>query len=351
MNRLQARPLTEPRSILVYVGLDLLGDGLMKLPFLRALRRAFPAARITWVAGKGGSVYARELAPAVVGLLDEVLEHQGLGSRSRELLGRPLAGRRFDLLLDTQRRGLTTLILRRIRHGRFLSATGGWLFSDQRGSTARPQRMVDQLLELVSLARWGRAGGPLDPSGQTAAPPALAAAAAAALPDGPRRLLLCPGAGGRHKCWPLERFVSLAAAAEADGWTPAFLLGPQEQEWRAPIAAALPDAAFPLEAMPERSPLAAMALAARCRVAVANDAGPGHLCAAAGVPLVSLFGPTPPAKFAPWTERGRILRAQDFGAPAIDRWNDDGGSMAAIPLAGVRQAVEELASGSTRPGG
>ena len=51
----------DPETILVYVGLDLMGDGLMKLPFVRALRNAFPDARITWLAGKGRTVYAHEL--------------------------------------------------------------------------------------------------------------------------------------------------------------------------------------------------------------------------------------------------------------------------------------------------
>ena len=50
------------QSILVYVGLDLVGDGLMKLPFLRALRRAYPTASITWLAGKETTVYATCMA-------------------------------------------------------------------------------------------------------------------------------------------------------------------------------------------------------------------------------------------------------------------------------------------------
>ena len=44
-------------SILVYVGLDRVGDGVMKLPFVRALRNAFPDAEVTWLAGQGESVY------------------------------------------------------------------------------------------------------------------------------------------------------------------------------------------------------------------------------------------------------------------------------------------------------
>ena len=61
-----------PATICVYVGLDLVGDGLMKLPFLRAVRHAWPRARVTWLAGKGRSVFAHDLAPLARGLIDEI---------------------------------------------------------------------------------------------------------------------------------------------------------------------------------------------------------------------------------------------------------------------------------------
>ena len=56
---------TRPKSVLVYVGLDRVGDGLLKLPFVRGLRRAFPNACLTWFAGKETTVYAGVLAPLV----------------------------------------------------------------------------------------------------------------------------------------------------------------------------------------------------------------------------------------------------------------------------------------------
>ena len=40
-----------PSNIAVYVGLDFVGDGLIKLPFIRSLKQVFPKARITWIAG------------------------------------------------------------------------------------------------------------------------------------------------------------------------------------------------------------------------------------------------------------------------------------------------------------
>ena len=89
-----------PASVLVYVGLDRVGDGLLKMPFVRGLREAFPEARITWVAGKETSVYAGVIAPEVTGLLDEVIETARIGATPTELFRRPLDGRRFDLVID-----------------------------------------------------------------------------------------------------------------------------------------------------------------------------------------------------------------------------------------------------------
>src|SRR5258708_12646114 len=98
-------------DILVYPGLERLGEGVMKLPVVGALRRRWPEARITWLAGKGTTVYAHALAPLVAGALDEIIEDAGIGSRKSELLRRPLPDRRFDLVLDTQRRVPPTLLL------------------------------------------------------------------------------------------------------------------------------------------------------------------------------------------------------------------------------------------------
>jgi ADP-heptose:LPS heptosyltransferase len=319
-----------PRSILVYVGLDLMGDGLMKLPFARALRAAFPGARITWLAGKGKTVYAGILKPLTAGLIDEIIQDAGIGSRIAELFHRPLAGRHFDLIIDTQRRLLTTLILRRMAHEKFISAAGGYIFSEIKldTRTAKPPALIRQLLDLVELAS-GRAAQPHDslplPSTHTAQAQRL-------LPDGPTYIGLVPGAGGRHKCWPLANFATLAREQTRLGRIPVFVLGPGEAEWVSELRAAVPGAKFPLQDALSEDPLLTLAIAACLRVAVANDSGGGHLLAAGGAPLISLFGPTSPDKFAPLATRLEIVTAQSQG----------GKEMSDIPVAAVSAALERL---------
>ena len=155
--------------------------------------------------------------------------------------------------------------------------------------------------------------------------PRALAAAKALLPDGPRYVGFAPGAGGQEKRWPLDRYLALAARAEAAGYRPVFFFGPDEADQ---ARAAAPNALYPEfdrtdDFADVRGPLLVIALAGRLTAAVANDAGPGHMLVAGGASLLSLqrthwlatkFKPS-----APWLS---LLVAEDFGT--------DG--MAAIPV-------------------
>lgn len=326
-------------SVMVYVGLDRVGDGLLKLPFVRGLRQAFPDAKITWLAGKETSVYGSVMAPLVDGLLDEVIENAGIGFSPWEFLHRPLDGRAFDLVIDTQRIFWTSLSLWRVPHKRFISPAARGLLSDRRPPKGykRPKSMQRQLLDLLELA-----------SGQTfetptkldlALPDAMRAEAAALLPEGKTYVGIAPGSGGRPKCWPLDRFIAVAKAQSAQGHTPVFLIGPQETEWLDDLRAAVPDALFPLQTNDAGhrhgfSPLFTIALAERFTAGLSNDSGVGHMMAIGGQPLVSLFGPTVPEKFMPMNDKLTILRAADFAGDAGGR------EMSLIPQSAVLDAVQ-----------
>ena len=75
-----------------------------------------------------------------------------------------------------------------------------------------------------------------------------------------------------------------------------------------------------------------MALGRRLGAAVANDSGIGHLLGILRTPLVSLFGPTDPERWRPYTTNGLIIRAQQFGGDAME----------AIPVEPVFAAVMRL---------
>jgi ADP-heptose:LPS heptosyltransferase len=117
------------------------------------------------------------------------------------------------------------------------------------------------------------------------------------------------------------------------GVTPVFLLGPQEGDVEALIREAAPGAMV-LRADPAASRAEGLDLliaeGQRFAALLANDNGVGHLLGAAGVPVVSLFGPTDPARWAPVAPANRVLKASDFGG---------GTAIEAIPVEAVVEAV------------
>ena len=308
-------------QLLIYVHSDCLGDAMFKLPAIAGLRDLFPGFYITWLAGRERSMYRGALWPLVKNYLDEVHDCAGIGAGWRELLGpAPLPQRHFDIIIDTQTSVRPTLCVRRINHRLFISAAANYLFSDKRPAR-REKKIVSvqrQLLDLFSLA----SGRPAAPVYSLACPEVYRAAAGQLLPSGNRYGGLAPGAGGRHKCWPLPNYITLARELRSMGLTPVFLLGPNESSWYEQIQKEVPDALFPEQAAAATAlpggPLLTLALAQRLTLAVANDSGTGHILAAARRPLVSLFGPTNPDRFAEVADHRVIIRAQQFGGSALE---------------------------------
>jgi ADP-heptose:LPS heptosyltransferase len=312
----------------------------MKLPFLRALRAAYPQARITWLAGRGETVFATILAPLVAGLIDEVISNGHVtGQEWLPTRAAPLPGRSFDLIIDTQRHARTTLALRRIKHRAFISGAAGWWLSSRAPKSGKQKRpaMIHQMLALIEAAT-GKP--PIFEVVPLAIDAGTAGEARRLLPDradGRAFIGIAPGAAMEEKLWPIECFIALAQRLSRAGHVPVFLLGPLERRWVETIKAKMPDALMPL---PEDAPpLLTVALGRRLAMAVANDSGQGHLLAAAATPLVSLFGPTQAAKFPPMTPKLTIIRAQDFG----------GDAMTAIPVDAVERTVMEMMRGIRRP--
>mgnify|MGYP005811139469 CR=1 FL=1 len=325
-----------PQRIGVIVGLDLVGDALMKLPFARALRHAFPAAEIHWITSLDKTTFASVLRDSTRHLIDVVTECPPW------IDGRSVAGApHFDVLIDTRNRWKLARRARRLPHRTFIAIAMRHLFSDRRPPLfARPPaHLVDRLLLTVSLA----SGREPVPAGALPVDPALVAKARALLPAGGIYVGLAPGAGNAVKIWPREAFVALARTQLARGRVPVLLLGPQESADHAALAAALPAAIFPLQAPaiwgPEPLTIQhTLAVASLLDVAVANDSGVGHMLAAVDCPLVSLFGPTAAEKLAPRVTRGCIVRARDFGSSA----------MRAIPRDAVERAVDALLAAGSR---
>ncbi|WP_430436314.1 glycosyltransferase family 9 protein [Oceanibaculum nanhaiense] len=323
------------RRIAVYSGGEIIGDGVYKLPFLRALRSAFPDAVIDWVC-PGPTVYADRIAPLTAGLLDHVHANVPVGQHKSDLfLPLPIEGG-YDLVIDTQQVVWRSLCARRLkaRGGIFLSGSARfWLsgIKPPRGYR-RPRHILTRFFDMIEMATGSRPA--LDRA--LALPADLTEKARQQLPEGPTYIGFAPGAGETRKRWPLERFIEIARRQADRGRVPVFILGPAEAAELPAIRAAVPTALFPEQDTDlwgeGFNPMRSMAIGTRLAGALSNDSGVSHMLAAADTPLVVLYGHTSAEKFGPVTRRSIFLQASDYGAPVIET----------IPVEAVDEALEKL---------
>lgn len=145
--------------------------------------------------------------------------------------------------------------------------------------------------------------------------PSARSAAATLLPDGPPVLGLAPGTGWARKRWPAERFASLAGQLTAPGaafagWRVAALGLADEAGLTATALERIPaDRRIDLAGRTETAVL--QACLERCAFVIGNDSAPVHLAAAAGTPVLGLFGPTRDDKLGPWSDKADTVRTPE----------------------------------------
>jgi heptosyltransferase I len=310
------------------VKLSSIGDVIHALPVAAALKRAHPAARVTWVAE------ARE-ATLLAGHpdVDEVVVADTRGWRARpgmpsmrEALAvvRGLRARAFDVTLDLQglfKSGMLTALTRAPRRigfaGSFRRERASVVFTNERVTPpAHARHVVEQYLEL--LAPMGIADRRVD--FRLVSDPAANARveqflAGAGLKPRDRLVLLNPGAGRPDKRWPVTYFGALARGlAETADARAIVLWGPGEEADARAIAGTAPGATV----APPTDLRELVALTRRATLAVAGDTGPLHIAAALGVPCVGLFGPTSPVRNGPYGIGHEVVTAADGRLASID---------------------------------
>eukprot|EP00439_Symbiodinium_sp_Y106_P089337 s1_g1873.t1 len=246
-----------------------------------------------------------------------------------------MPGRKFDLIIDTQRLVARTMILKRVPHDTFISGTANFLFSDVKPpDDFEPDPSfvggLINMLDFVSPRPADDGATVFDLSEEHRKVAALL------LPSGATYIGIAPGAGDRRKLWPAERYIELAQRQLAAGRVPVFLLGPDETELVDQVRREVPEALLPewdrSDDFPQvKGPLLVMALAARMSAAIANNSGTGHMLAVGGAPLVSIFTRHDPDKYAAQARSLKILHAlRDYGV-------DDASS---IPLSAALDAID-----------
>ena len=288
----------EPNHIAI-IKPSALGDIVHSLPVLSALRRRFPAARITWVVNRA---YQSLLDGHPH--LDATLPFDRSGSllqgtwRFAKLLGR-LRRERFDLVIDLQgllRSGIMTWATRAATRIGLADAREGarWFYTD----------MVDTGFVEHAVDRYWRVAEELGCDGDRSFHVNIKQKdrqhMLGHLADCPRPWMMV-GVGARWvtKRWPPEHFAELLRIAQQEYGGTVFFVGSKEDEPLARRAVIqLPGHARLLTGRTTLSELAAVLSLAD--VMVANDTGPLHLAAALGRPVIAPYTCTQAGRTGPY---------------------------------------------------
>ena len=274
----------------------------MVLPAAAAIRTKHPNAHLVW------AVESRcEPVLDTASLLDRVhVLPRALWKRRRwsprtwrqQLLAyTSLRAERFDWGIDFQGHSKTALLLRLARPTRSISAPG----TDPLARILNPQtplpwpEMHRVEANLALLAEFGEFGNHVEWPLPTLS--GEAAKVGSLVPSGPFATL-ATGAGARDKLYPAAHWAEVASGLLAQGLGVVWLGGPGDPE---------PQVAGTVSLVGRLSLRESMAAIAASRVHAAGDTGMGHLAAALGVPVVSVFGPMSPAVYRPYTPLGRVL--------------------------------------------
>ncbi|HXJ79333.1 MAG TPA: lipopolysaccharide heptosyltransferase II [Candidatus Methylomirabilis sp.] len=304
----------QPRSIVVRMP-NWLGDTVMALPALAALRGARPEARIT-VMGRWAPLLSGQ------GVADIVLSYPPR-LRDRLHVARSLRPERPDLALllaNSLEAALAAWNWGAKRRLGFDTDGRRWLLTD---IVPRPWPRLHQTDEYAVLLRAEGVPVPDNASPAWRLPLHRSSDAevdalleTAGIPPETRVVGLHLGtAFGPSKLWPPESFGRLAARLAGDGLRPLLLGSLEDRHTALAVAAA---ASVPLPSLVGRDrPALLPRLLARLRCLVSADTGVAHLAAALGVPTVTLFGPTDPRLTAPRAKAARVLFRQVACSPCF----------------------------------
>ncbi len=304
-----------PRVLVVRT--DRLGDVLLTLPVLGALRHRLPAARLALLTSPAVEPLLQN-HPWIDRLLvdDADQEHRGLGGVKR--LARSLRRQAYDVALvvrPTWRSAATVAwagVPLRVGTGyRAFSA----LFNRRVPLHRRLSGLHEAELNVRLAEAWAGALARLSPCVWVDPAWRLAARSLAGGVSGGTTVVLHPGSGGSAREWPLERFAAVGRRL-VDGGLEVVVTGTAEEAER---AQSLARASGGRSVAGETSLTVLAGLLAEASSVVAASTGPLHLAAAVGTPVVGLYPPIRDARAWRWRPLGAPAEVIEVDAPACRR--------------------------------
>lgn len=368
MRRSSTVTAADPRRILV-VRNRFVGDTMLAVPFLRNLRRRFPAAVIDVLCESGAATLLADCP-----YTDELLEWKRPPRVGRVVKGslgnvvenaRWIQARRYDRAYLLKRSLSSTLLVRlagipcRIGFRSF----GAALLS--RSVSVVPSRhQADLFLDLLRCEGIAVDDGRNESCTAEGAIAKADALLAGVAPDRPR-VFIAPQSTDVHRLWPAGRFARIIDWLVAERSCEVFFCGGPRD---VPVHEELVGLVAPATRRHVHDHSAALSLRdvggllARMDLCLGVDSGLNHIAAANGVPVVVLAGPTDPNRWHPWRTRSEVVKAAPSRLARLRGWlrhrrldtsrlpwEPEPASMQAISVACVMAAVDRLLPRGPKP--
>lgn len=305
---------------ILLIRLRLIGDVVFTTPLIRALKRRFPGARLTYLV-------ERESEPVVRGNphLDEIIVVPRTRGLRRVLddarLALALRRRRFDLVIDLHsgpRSGWLTFATGARQRVGYEVQGRSWIYTRAvaRARELRPRHSVLNQWDLLEgVEGWaGQATDPARDAVEMAPDPAAERRvaerlAAAGVTSRHEVIVVHVSAGNPFRRWPEPAFTELVTSLAAARSERRLILssGPSDREAAARIVSAArqslgPERAARVVEFGDFDLAELRALVTRSRVFIGGDTGPLHVAATTRTAIVGIYGPTLPVRSAPWRD-------------------------------------------------
>jgi heptosyltransferase-3 len=293
---MKAHSLTRPPARILLIAMRFLGDALLATPLVHSLKQAFPEAKIDVL------VYSNTAGMFEGNSdIDRVIATPSRPKLRDYLSLIPHIFRSYDLALAVQagdRPFVYSLIAAPCRIAAVppKGATGWWkryFLSGYAEHDNAHTHTVLQNLKLADVLRIPRCHSLIPPHRESAEFLPL-------LSEEAEYAVLHPYPQWTYKQWTKEGWLEIGRYLHRNGMRLVLSGGPGEEEiaYLDELQSELPEDTLNLAGRIDLAELANIIAGAKCFVG--PDTGITHLAAATGIPVVALFGPTNPVKWAPW---------------------------------------------------
>ena len=285
------------KKILIYNSGGGLGDSIQLIPLLLSLKNHYKKSKILYL-GAHTNHFEGKLKEFNINIETLNLNLEYFGFRWWHILfvKKNFIKKndfKFDLIIDLQSKLRNTLILKRIPHVLFYSITFNNFFSSKKLKIKSKNHLenlsffLDNEIKQINFD-------------YKKLPKILLNEAKRLLPKNNYiGFSITQGNAYRKKSWSIYKFISLANKSLLKKMIPVFFIEKDQEDIINKIKDQVPSALFPESNSQLSCPALVTALSSRLDKAVSIDNGVMHMMSLADIPMVVLFGPTNPEKFAP----------------------------------------------------